>query len=161
MSGHAYDDALTENECSVSCDTGYDFSRTHLPKATCSAAGEKFVLSGCYPTTDDTTTGSRFVGTDNVGHWDTYYGIDIDSNDNVLSWTSSPDKNGNNHKLMTTGTGPKLTENQSLIGNRPVINWSGGNGHLENDNLSWVSGKLNLRSCCCKSRFKRCYCLAR
>ena len=104
VSGHAYDDALTEGECSVSCAVGYDFSRTHLPKATCSAAGEKFVLSGCYPTTDDTTAVPSFVTNDNVGHWDTYYGLDIDSNNNVLSWTSRPDKDGNNHKLMRTSS---------------------------------------------------------
>ena len=105
VEAHAYDDALTEGECSVSCTAGYDFSRTHLPKATCSAAGEKFVLSGCYPTTDDTTAVPSFVGTDNVGHWDTYYGIDVDDSGNVLSWTSRQDKDGNNHKLMTTGSG--------------------------------------------------------
>ena len=82
--------------------------------------------------------------TDNVGHWDSYYGIDIDSNDNVLSWTSRPDKNGNNHKLMTTGSGPKLTENQSLMGNRPVVNWSSGSGNLENLTYEGLSEKLNL-----------------
>ena len=67
VGAHAYDDALTEGECSISCAAGYDFSRTQLPKATCSAAGEKFVLSGCYPITDDTTAVPSFVGTDNVG----------------------------------------------------------------------------------------------
>ena len=144
VGGHAWDTALTEAECSVTCANGYSASRTNDAKATCSTSGGTFALSGCYPVNDNATDAPAFVGTDNVGHWDTYYGLDVDGSGNVLSWTSRQDKDGNNHKLSTTGTGRVLTENSTLVGDRPVINWTSGNGHLENDTYAGLSGKTKF-----------------
>ena len=79
-----------------------------------------------------------------LDYWDTYYGLDVDGSGNVLSWTSRQDKDGNNHKLSTTGNVPVLTENSTLVGDRPVINWTSGNGHLENDTYAGLSGKTKF-----------------
>ena len=91
---------------------------------------------------DNTTAVPSFVGTDNVGHWDSYYGVDIDSDGNVLSWTSRQDKDGNNYKLMTIGNGPRLTEDETLLGNRPVIHWSSSDtGYFKNETYRGLAGK--------------------
>ena len=99
---------LTEGECSVSCSAGYSSSRSYGPKATCNTNGTRFVLTGCYSDNDNSTPAPNFSINDNVGRWESYHGVEIDGDGNVLAWTSHPDKNGNTHRLETTGTGPHL-----------------------------------------------------
>ena len=46
---------------------------------------------------------------------------------------------------MRTSSVPKLTEDQSLMGNRPVVNWASGTGSLQNLTYDGLSEKLNLQ----------------
>ena len=139
VGAHAYDNALTEGECSVSCAAGYDFSRTHLPKATCSAAGEKFVLSGCYPTYDGTRDPPTFVTNDNVGHWDTYYGVTLDSSGNVQEWSSYPNKDGDHTRLISVNsTGATLTQNNIFFAERPTVTFNGGTHLVSNNYFNYM-----------------------
>ena len=39
---------------------------------------------------------------------------------------------------------PVLTENSTLVGDRPVVNWTSGSGHLENDTYAGLSGKTKF-----------------
>ena len=45
---------------------------------------------------------------------------------------------------MTTGSGLTLTEDESLMGNRPVVNWSSGTGSLQNLTYDGLSSKTQF-----------------
>ena len=139
VSGHAYDDALTEGECSVSCDTGYVESRVEGASASCTTSGSKFVLSGCFPSYDGTRDPPSFVTNDNVSHWDTYYGVSLNESGNVQEWSSYPNKDGDHTRLISVNsTGATLTQNNIFFAERPTVTFDGGTHLVSNNYFNYM-----------------------
>ena len=109
-SGSPSDGRYREEACSLECANGYSTSLEVPLGFDCEQTGNNFKLYGCFDGsgTTDVELAEHIIRTKNVLHFDASVGVNLDGNDETLSWESKPDKDGNVHTVRTTANGQPL-----------------------------------------------------
>jgi hypothetical protein len=117
-------ESISESECSISCSSPWYSISGITVKATCSSPQGNFSLEGCYGPNNPPTNAEiadAIIASNNVLHMDASFGHDKQNGENITSWDSRPNKDGETH-TMTSSTGPTVDDNSSVT---PFLNFTG------------------------------------